>query len=180
MKAVWAVLLLGCSDPKMTSDATLGGEGSGGGLCYGSTAATRVCLATAPTSERIFGGVTLDTDSTACETVASGPPGCVMAYTKITATGLDRATGSKPLILVATETFSLVPTAVLSAASRAGNDPGAGADPNDCASPAAATGKAGGAGGSFGGAGGQGGSDGAGTTGATPAASATPAAIRGG
>lgn len=170
MKGLALVLLAGCNsllgvhDFATGDDVTTDGNGM---YCYGSTDATRVCLADAPNVPRIFNGQ-IDTSpaNPDCLAAISAPPGCVLAYTQIDIDKL-RAIGSRPLILVSTSTLEVIAGGMLDLSSHRG-DPGAGArelgDPdgdgidNDpgCVTPNTTVGR-GGPGGSLGGRGGPGG-----------------------
>jgi hypothetical protein len=158
-------------------------------VCFG-TAPFTICLASAPTTPVMLASATpVDTTtSTMCVATMSGAASyCVIAGTTISVDMKLRATGSKPLVLLASDTITV--NATIDVASRRGTSPetGAGADPQapSCAAgtaPGAGGGQgAGGAGGSFiglGGSGGAGGNGGAG--GVTGAVIATVNQLRGG
>jgi len=155
-------------------------------FCYG-TGIVRICLAAAPTTpfETLGGTTTIDTTSSPlCASVVSGGDNyCVIAATTITIAGTLVATGTKPLVLLATQTITA--TSRIDVASHRGGTEsiGAGADPADCAAGTAPVNLAGGAGGSFVGTGGTGGTGAAiGTT--TGGVAGTPitalTALRGG
>ena len=128
-------------------------------FCYG-TGIVKICLAAAPTAPfTTSGGTTLifTTSSSLCAHVVSGGDNyCVIAATTITLGGALAATGSKPLVLLATQ--SIMTTASIDVASHRGTAEtiGAGADPSDCSPGTAPFNSGGGAGGSFTGSGGPG------------------------
>jgi len=128
-------------------------------FCYG-TAPISICFAAAPTGTQSFSG-TIDTGiSTMCATnVVSGGTGlCVLAAGAITIDGRLRGTGTKPLVLLATNSITISAAIDVGSHRNATPETGAGADPADCANtagtPPAIGG--GGAGGSFLGRGGAG------------------------
>ena len=134
-------------------------------LCFGAGLYS-LCPAQPVTTSIVFGvSQTLDTDtSTLCGAYSGAPAGlCVIAAENLTvvATIEVMATGSRPLVLLATNTLAI--EGAVDAASRRGGLAGPGADPNTCGMTQAPTNKDGGPGGSFGGRGGAGG-------GAVPAA----------
>jgi hypothetical protein len=158
-------------------------------FCYG-TGIVHVCFASAPTGTftvDAVGVTTVDTDtSTACATTLSGATSyCVIAAADINIiTGL-KATGSKPLVLLAVHSITSSAASFIDVGSnRDTSSLGAGHDPAGC--PDVAVGApadgGGGAGGSFmsqGGAGGRGKGPGAGGT-AGAALTAAPTTLRGG
>jgi hypothetical protein len=120
---------------------------------------------------------------------AGGPSVCIIVAQNIMLGGtLSARGGGIPLVIIATDTLTMLETAKISVDSRHGElRPGAGANDNACmtsragASPTAGQGGGGGAGGSFGTAGGPGGSGYGGTVGgAAGVPLATLAAVRGG
>jgi len=132
-------------------------------VCFG-TGIVQVCLAAAPTGTVTALGATIDTtSSTQCAQLTSGGDFCVIAATAITLQTPLRAIGSRPLVLLASETITT--NATIDVASRRVNgvdDIGAGADPVALCGAGAAPGSlsgtsGGGAGGSFTGIGGNGG-----------------------
>jgi hypothetical protein len=163
-------------------------------LCYG-TAALEICLASAPggaqSLDRSMSPLDTDSSSLCGPTRSGGDRYCVIAGTDVTVETKLRATGHKPLVLIATGSITIPMTGGIDVGSHRTLTPevGAGADPMDCKSPMAApatqagTG-GGGAGGSFIGSGGAGGGGGGGSgaTGGRPAAIAVApmTAIRGG
>lgn len=155
--------------------------------CFGSF--QRICLANAPTAPWANETSTaLDTtNSTLCaQTISGADKYCVIAATTITFDVALRATGTRPLVLLASDSI-IVSRVVVDVGSHRGArfETGAGADPQECVSglpPGTGGGTgAGGAGGSFvslGGMGGRGGS--AGTSGLPGAMISTVANLRGG
>jgi len=132
-------------------------------ICFG-TGIVKVCLASAPTGDLTSLAGTIDTtNSPQCAQLASGGDFCVIAATTITLQTALRAIGTRPLVLLASD--SITTNAPIDVASHrvAGVDEiGAGADPVGLcvagAAPQTANGSSGGgAGGSFTGAGGNGG-----------------------
>ena len=152
-------------------------DGPPGQACYG-TGIVQACFATAPSMPRTFSSnTTIDTDSTSmCDAILNSTAWCVISGStvQVSAGVTVKARGSRPLVIVATDTIRI--DGVLDASSRRGDMPAAGADMPGCSAGNAATATAGGAGGSFGGRGGQGGLTGGGTSGAT----LTVTALRGG
>ena len=135
-------------------------------LCFGEDPFV-VCLAAAPSAPLTLSAPTvLDTDSsTMCVATTSGGTGyCVIAGTTVTVEGEGRwrATGTKPLVLVASDSITV--SATIDVSSHHTTNPltnpeiGAGADYSVCAAPTTApTSGGGGAGGNFTGFGGPGG-----------------------
>jgi hypothetical protein len=158
-------------------------------VCFG-TAPFTICLAAAPTKPLMIETATpLDTGtSSMCVQTTSGGTGyCVIAATTITIDAKLRATGAKPLVLIASD--SLTTSAAIDVGSHRGqaDEIGAGGDPTTCASGTAPTSASntngGGAGGSFTGLGGTGGNGGgvAGGRGGSPGAAVSSiTTIRGG
>ena len=145
--------------------------------CFG-TRLVQLCLDAAPTQAfTVDAATTLNTDSSPlCAHLQSGPNVCVVAATTIAINARLRATGIRPLVLLATTTIT-IPDAVDVGSHRGDAELGAGANSALC-NPGTPPGvNGGGAGGSFTGTGGAGGSPNPGTPGA---ATATVAALRGG
>jgi hypothetical protein len=158
------------------------------GLCFG-TGIVHVCLASPATSALMISkraGIDTD-DPTTCAAITSSDDYCVIAATAITIQATLRATGSRPLVLVASDSIAITasPAGVVDVASHRGADMGAGAERGACSSGVAATSVdrvgGGGAGGSFIGSGGDGGASGNGGVGGRSAAAvASVTALRGG
>ena len=155
-------------------------------FCYG-TGVVKICLATPPTASftTVVPTTINTTNASQCASVVSGGEGyCVIAATTITVGGVLTATGSKPLVLLASQ--SIMTTATIDVASHRGASEtiGAGADSPQCdaGTPPSSNGGGGGAGGSFTGSGGPGGATfiGGSTGGAAGAAVAEVTALRGG
>jgi hypothetical protein len=162
-------------------DRTLGDVASdqcrtNGGLPYGSAPEDLVCLDAAPTAAQAFDSGAIDTDqSVLCGNPRGAPEGCVVAATTITITGRLRATGRRPLILVADE-IMVTAGGVIDVAAHSGDPSQApGADPISCLPDAAPLANGCGAGGAFGGAGGN-----SGDPQCAPEAPEDPTELRGG
>jgi hypothetical protein len=149
-----------------------------GQTCYGS-GRVHICLDAAPTAPlTIFEPTTLDTDSSSlCAHITSEGSYCVLAGTSITVNYPLRATGTKPLVLVASDAITTF--AIIDVGSHHDVVPemGAGADAAACMLGKLPGTSGGGAGGSFLGLGGGGGTPIAGEPGPT-VSGATP--LRGG
>src|ERR1043165_5525946 len=150
--------------------------------CFGSGLGT-FCLAALPTGPlSILSDTTIDTDSsTLCVAYSGTGAGsyCIIAGTNITIGSHLVAVGTKPLIVIGTNSVSI--TATLDVAShRVGPVRGAGGNSSACVAGDAAGAGQGGAGGSFGGAGGIGGNGEQGGTKPNPGTTATPTTLRGG
>jgi hypothetical protein len=162
---------------KPLADAGVNGPPDAGN-CYG-TGIVKLCLASAPSKSWTLVNVTpVNTDSDArCEDPVGSPGNCcVIAATSITIqkNATLQATGSKPLVLVATDAIQTMAGGTIDVRSRRGAAAGAGADPmvgcTTDAAPSTSNGSGGGgAGGSFAGVGGTGGfANGNGDTGGVP------------
>jgi len=158
-------------------------------VCYG-TSIVKVCFDAAPTQPLTISDQTLDTGLPAmcASPVTGGDNYCVIVATTITISGTLRATGAKPLVLVASDSISLTGSGLIDAGSRRTRTPGtpekgagADADATTCVAGTPATNRGGGAGGSFTGTGGTGG-NGASANAGTAGMAATPPimALRGG
>ena len=169
-----------CEPPvELLVDSGVSGPGSDSqsavdaAACFG-TGLVHLCLETPPTSPLMISTrLLLDTDSSPmCASVPNGNKYCVIAGTTITLEARLRATGARPLVLIASDSIAV--SALVDVGSHRGDDPeiGAGADPASCSDANARPGVAGGgAGGSFvteggagGASGGAGGLPGAATT----------------
>ena len=131
--------------------------------CFG-TIIVKVCLATSPAEDLVsLGGVIDTTSSTLCAPLASGGDYCVIAAKTITLQTALQAIGTRPLVLLASETVTTNATIDVASHRVAGSDEiGAGADPVGLCVPGtapqtASASSGGGAGGSFTGVGGPGG-----------------------
>ncbi|HEX7838221.1 MAG TPA: hypothetical protein VF469_12190, partial [Kofleriaceae bacterium] len=152
-------------------------------VCFGAAPFT-ICLASAPTKPLMVANTTtINTDDPAmCAVVTSGGTNdCVLAATTITIDAKLRAIGSRPLVLIASDSIST--TALIDVGSHRGppEEIGAGGDPATCGAgtlPGSANGtNGGGAGGSFTGTGGNGGNGGGGGGGSAGTPGATVASI---
>lgn len=116
----------------------------------------------------------VDTDSPLCASTVSGAENyCVIAATNITIAATLRATGKKPLVLIATDSIITTGQIILIG--------GAGSNPSACSSGTPRVGGGGRAGGSFVGVGGAGGAGSDGGAGGMPAGSvADVTGVRGG
>lgn len=174
------VSLSGCGFPRPadigSDDAAAGSGGNGpadGNVCFGSF--LRTCLASTPTMPfTVSAASNVDTDSPLCASTVSGATNyCVIAATNITIAATLRATGKKPLVLIATD--SIVTTGMIDVTAGAGSNPGA------CTVGTRPAGGGGYAGGSFVGLGGAGGFGSDGGAAGMPAASVTDVTeLRGG
>lgn len=147
--------------------------------CYG-TGLVTACFDFPPVGDVAIGADVNTDTSTQCDTDARNAAWCVIAGESVTVPGTVHVTGSKPLVIVATQTISIGGT--LDASSkRVGGQVGAAANPAACAAIAPPGTSGGGAGGSFGADGGDGGDGPTANTGGTPgAATPSPTALRGG
>jgi hypothetical protein len=145
--------------------------------CYGDgTVIGKICFAAEPTNTIAINAITtIDTgNSTMCEFPLSGGDGyCVLLAKTITVDSTLRATGTKPLVLIASDSItSTSQDALIDVSSKrsGATELGAGHDPATCTplTIGAPTSTGGGAGGSFTGKGGSGGDGGATTSGGTP------------
>jgi hypothetical protein len=159
-------------------------------LCFGD-APFAVCLAAPPQGPLMLTtSINTDTSNLCVATTSGGTGACVVAGTTITVNSEGptfRATGSKPLVLVASSSITVMNLLDVSSHHTANPittpEAGAGADFNGCPAPTAMPSLGGGgAGGSFNGAGGSGvASARASSSGGAPgAAIATVTALRGG
>lgn len=124
--------------------------------CYGTFAPIcPVAPITMPLS--ITSSTTIDTDtSPMCIEHAAANELCVIAGTAVSISRPLRGIGSRPLVVLATDTLTVMgPSSQIDVASHA-TETGAGANPAGCVAGGAATGQQGAGGGSFGGTGGRG------------------------
>jgi hypothetical protein len=139
-------------------------------VCFGNTL-LHICLAAAPTQSLTISNTTPinTTNSPMCvATVSGGTNFCVVAATNININATLRATGSKPLVLIASEAIMMSAAGSIDVGSHRGppEEAGAGADPDPATickpgtPPTGDTTSGGGAGGSFTGLGGNGGTGG--------------------
>lgn len=166
----------GANDPPVDAlaDASPPADAS---LCFGQ-GLVMLCLPQAPSAPyAVTVSTTLDTDASAVCSV-SFDEWCVIAATEINIqnAGLLVARGSRPLVLVASDSIAVEGT--LDVASTHGDPPGAGANAAACTTPVPPS-YYGGPGGSFGGLGGGGG-DADGDELIPPGPTAVPTTLRGG
>jgi len=151
--------------------------------CFG-TSIVQVCLASAPTQPLTISNLTtIDTmTSPMCvATVSGGTNYCVVAATSIMINGTLRATGAKPLVLVASDSITVSQLIDVGSHRSTPEFVGAGADPTTCAAGTPAGTRGGGAGGSFTGKGGNGGGGSGGGPGGQAVNGTTPITeLRGG
>lgn len=169
-------------DASVTPDGTLDTRPDSPPGCYGSSTEDLVCFFTPPEGAVTLDAVAINTDSSplCSKNVRSGPFACVIAGNSVWLHGTVRAVGSRPLVVVATETLVVPSAATLDVASHRGGIAGAGASPTACGIPGSADGASGGAGGTLGGIGGAGGKDSNNNTYGTPAAPTPIVGLRGG
>jgi hypothetical protein len=147
--------LLGIEDFSLTPDAPPDVPGPDAQLCWGAGLAP-VCLASPAMGVRTL-DTALDTDTlgTCSDLVPqpSGPELCVIAATQINVSATVTATGSRPLMLLATDTIQIGGTLDVSSR-RASLKPGAGANFASCGAgtgpSTSSVASGGGAGGTFG------------------------------
>jgi hypothetical protein len=188
-----AAMLAGCGfrTPGDGDDDDDGGDGGTSARCVGADGSiVRVCFTAAPTMPAalpIDPIIEIDTDSTTafCDQSNDRQDAyCVIGGTTITLrTGqVLRAYGTKPLLLAATDSIVIEPTAMIDVASTTGNERtrGAGANPTACTDLPATASMAGGPGGSFGGTGGLGENAFGTATDPSPMATQLPDGLRGG
>jgi len=128
-------------------------------ICYG-TSIVKICLASAPTQPLVISNLTtIDTmTSPMCvATVSGGANYCVLAATSIMINATLRATGPKPLVLIASDSITVSQLIDVGSHRTTPEFTGAGADPATCVAGIPAGTRGGGAGGSFTGKGGRGG-----------------------
>lgn len=149
------------------SNDCVGGEGIDAGpdspdgsttdasACFG-TGLVRICLQAAPSQAAALDGAINTDSSSLCQPIVSGGNVCVVAATTLTIAQPLRATGTRPLVLIGSDT--IMATAAIDVGSHRGSNPetGAGADPATCGPGLPPGASGGGAGGSFNGLGGSG------------------------
>jgi hypothetical protein len=148
--------------------------------CFG-TGLVGTCLQTAPTAPLTISISTMiNTDSSSmCAPIVSGGNYCVLAATTISVEAPLRATGSRPLVLVASDSIAVSNTIDVGSHRGVTSETGAGADPATCAAGTLPGKGGGGAGGTFAGTGGTGGNAGA-NAGGTPALVTAVTELQGG
>ena len=147
--------LLGIEDFSIAPDANVDAPGPDAQLCYGQGLAP-VCVTSAPMGSRTL-DVPIDTDAAGtCSDLiaqAGGPELCVIAATQITVSATVTVTGTRPLMLLATDSITVGGVLDVSIR-RSPARVGAGADFSGCGAGTAplntANGAGGGAGGTFG------------------------------
>lgn len=147
--------------------------------CFG-TQGLKVCITPSSlTSVTISAPLTMDTDNVdMCTAIGKY---CVIAATTLTINATLRATGTKPLVLLASDSIIVNQLIDVGSHRKPTESIGAGADPGTCVASALPGASAGGAGGGFAGTGGSGGTGGDGGSGGLPASAMTPiTALRGG
>lgn len=141
-------------------DASVMPDGTQAGYCFGSF--VRVCLVQLPIAQlNINSGdsrsINTNPNSGNCDQTTSDAGACVVAATSISLNGLLRATGSRPLILVATEEIRINSSGAIDVSSKRGAiELGAGANSSACVDGTTANVLTGGAGGTNIGKGGDG------------------------
>lgn len=146
-----------------TTDGALGDAA----ICFGALPgqeANEVCLASPPAGERIITvPITTSDCSIGMHVMIAGLRYCVVAAARINVSVSVTATGSDPLLLLATESITIDTFGSIDASTRHNAPLGAGGNWSGCATGIdASTARGGGAGGSFQGAGANGGGPGAG------------------
>jgi hypothetical protein len=160
---------LTCNAQQICERASLNDPNVDAQTCVG-TGLVRICLQTPPTAPLTISTSTIiDTDSSSmCAPIASGGNYCVLAATTISVEALLRATGSRPLVLVARDSIAVSNTIDVGSHRGVTPETGAGADPATCAAGTSPGTSGGGAGGTFAGTGGTGGNSDS-NAGGTPA-----------
>ncbi|MBA2544948.1 MAG: hypothetical protein H0V17_35220 [Deltaproteobacteria bacterium] len=151
-----------------------------GSLCFGTFAT--ICLDALPTEPFVVSANdTLVQTTELCATTVAGTTvdACVIVGTSIQVDGVLRAFGTRPLVLIATESFSIGNAGVIDVSSVQTEQTQLGAGARACAPSLAATAGGGGAGGSLTTSGGAGGNGGGGN-GGIPAASSAVTTLIGG
>ena len=179
--------LAGLDDP-LPGDGGGTGDGSSGPFCYG-TGLVKVCFASEPTGALSITQTAIDTGAFGCASAAdvlSGAGSCYIAASTISLPSgqTTLATGTVPLVLVATDTITIAGT--LDAAGhrqQSGSSTPPGGTFTGCqagTNPASGTYGGGGQGGSFLAQGGSGGDGGTATGGSAGAALSTPTSLHAG
>ena len=152
-----------------------------GTYCYG-TGLVQACFQNAPPSGARTLNAAINTDtSSLCDTGSANAAWCVVAAQTITVQGTVTATGSKPLVLVATGTIDVQGTLDVGSHRTPAVSIGPAANPATCGAGTAPGTSGGGAGGSFGGTGGDGGgTNNTNTAGGKAANAVVPNTLRGG
>jgi hypothetical protein len=154
---------------------TAGPDGGSASLCFG-TGIVSECFTKPPTGDLLLDGP-IDTDSASpCD--SGFTTACVVAAQTVEVSGTVRATGSLPLVIVATATLDVAAGSTLDVSSLVDGTAGAGATGNTCPAGQPADDGGGGAGGSFGTSGGNGG--GGDNPGGKPGPTSTATSLRGG
>lgn len=149
-----------------------------GASCYG-TGLVRACFAAPPSGARTVDAAINTDTSNLCDTDARNSAWCVIAGSTISVQGTVLVTGSKPLVLLATQSIDV--TGTLDAASHRGGTTGPAANAAGCNAGTPAGTSGGGAGGSFGARGGAGGGTaGSATNGGVSGNAITPTVAHGG
>lgn len=125
--------------------------------CFG-TAPLAICLQSAPSAPLSLSGGFNTTTDPRCAALVSGGDYCVVVGTTIAISAKLRATGTRPLVLLASDTISVDSAIDVGSHRNQTPETGAGADPAGCAGTIPLVG-GGGAGGSLMGLGGTGGAD---------------------
>jgi hypothetical protein len=173
--------LVACDYPPLAAHGGVDAS-PGTATCFGSLVV--VCLAAPATAALVISTPTMiDTDTEPmCVATVSGGDYCVLSATTISIDAPLRASGSRPLVMIASD--SITTTATIDVGGHRGVNPetGAGADPAICTTAfgTAPTGGGGGAGGSLVGLGGAGGESATSPGGSLPGAAATTTNLRGG
>ena len=178
-----------CELPAGIDGGTTGSDsavatGQDAGFCYG-TGLVSVCLAAAPSQPFMTTDLTaIDTDSSLlCAATLGAGEYCVIAGTTVAIDGVLRATGRRPLVLLASDSITTSSMIDVGSHRSSPDRVGAGADHAACSGGTGPTGGGGGAGGSFvgiGGAGGPSATSGTSSGGTSGAAAIAVTALRGG
>jgi hypothetical protein len=176
--------LWGIETPQLSGDGgntVDAGDAPPGTACFG-TGLEHVCLPAAPSTPITFNQQTIDTDTDArcATTISITTAACVIVGTAVTVSADATVSGSRPLVVIASDVFKLDASGMLDASSSHDRGTvGAGANPS-CPGGSAASQSAGGAGGSFGSVGGNGGAAANGGVPGTPAGPIAAPKLQGG